>query len=293
MLKEALYVAEYVMGVDTAGNELTVFPDDTFLVSYPKSGNTWIRFLIGNLAYEDGVDFTNINHRVPDPNALSKRSLKRLPRPRILKSHVTFDPRYPRVICVVRDPRDVALSKYHFDIKTGAIAEDFPIESYVSRYVSGVASPEYGSWGENVGSWLAAKRNSKKFQGENFLLLRYEDMIDDPAVELSRVARFLGINASSERIAKAIERSSADRMRKLERAQAHLWSSTRKTRQDKAFVRSAKAGSWTTELPDAGVREIESTWGALMKELGYELRFENAKQVEPGFRYGLEAQTRP
>ena len=56
MLKEALYVAEYVMGVDTAGNELTVFPDDTFLVSYPKSGNTWIRFLIGNLAYEDGVD---------------------------------------------------------------------------------------------------------------------------------------------------------------------------------------------------------------------------------------------
>jgi hypothetical protein len=276
--------------LDTARNQLTVFPDDTFIVSYPKSGNTWTRFLIGNLVYEDGVDFSNINQRVPDPEAVSKRFLKRLPRPRVLKSHQPFDPRYERVICIVRDPRDVALSKYHFDIKIGEIKEDLPIERYLANFVSGQVTREYGSWGENVGSWLAASRNSKKFQDGNFLLVRYEDMIDDAEAELFRVARFLGIERTSERIATAVVRSSADRMRKLEKSQGLMWSSTRKTRQDKPFVRAAKAGGWRTELPDACVHEIESAWGPLMKELGYELRFEKTSPPQRHFRDNLKAQ---
>jgi hypothetical protein len=50
-----------------------------------------------------------------------------------------------------------------------------------------------------------------------------------------------------------------------------LWSSTRETRQDKPFVRAAKAGGWKNELPEASVAEIEGAWGGLMREIGYEL----------------------
>ena len=276
MLKEVAYAAQYLFGFDKAQNNLTVFGDDTFIVSYPKSGNTWTRFLIGNLVYEDGVDFSNINRRVPDPQVLSKRFLKSLPRPRVLKTHHPFDPRYPRVICIVRDPRDVALSKYHFDIKTRIVEEDCPIDRYVSHFVSGEASPEFGSWGENVGSWIAAKQNSRKFRAGNFLLVRYEDMIADPDAELTRIAHFLNIECSQERIRRAVERSSADQMRKLEQSQSHLWSSTRNTDQSKPFVRAAKSGNWITEMPASCVREIESCWGMLMKELGYELASEKS-----------------
>jgi hypothetical protein len=290
MLNQAKYLMQYMLGLDTARNQLTVFPDDTFIVSYPKSGNTWTRFLIGNLVYEDGVDFANINERVPDPEALSKRFLKRLPRPRVLKSHQPFDPRYERVICIVRDPRDVALSKYHFDVKTGEIKENFPIQQYIASFLTGKVTREYGSWGENVGSWLAASRNSKKFQDGNFLLVRYEDMIDDAEGELFRVARFLHIEPTPGRIANAVARSSADAMRRLEKVQSHKWSSTRKTRQDKPFVRAAKAGGWTTELPEACAREIESAWGSLMKELGYELGFDKANGSERNLRDNLKAQ---
>ena len=60
-------------------------------------------------------------------------------------------------------------------------------------------------------------------------------------------------------------------MRELEQKQSHLWSSTRETREDKPFVRSAKAGDWKEELPEASVAEIESAWGQLMRALGYEL----------------------
>src|ERR1700730_13661355 len=128
MIREFLYVIKYVLSFDKAGNSLTVFPDDTFIVSYPKSGNTWTRFLIGNLMYPDAVDFSNINRLVADPEDLSKRDLKGLRRPRILKTHQPFDPRYKKVICIVRDPRDVVLSEYHFDIKRRAIDEEFPME---------------------------------------------------------------------------------------------------------------------------------------------------------------------
>ena len=34
-------------GRQIAGRGLTIFPDDIFLVSYPRSGNTWARFLLG------------------------------------------------------------------------------------------------------------------------------------------------------------------------------------------------------------------------------------------------------
>ena len=60
-------------------------------------------------------------------------------------------------------------------------------------------------------------------------------------------------------------------MRELEKKQGHLWSSTKRTRQDKPFVRAAKAGGWKNELSEASVAEIESAWGGLMRELGYEL----------------------
>jgi hypothetical protein len=60
-------------------------------------------------------------------------------------------------------------------------------------------------------------------------------------------------------------------MRELEKKQAHLWSSTRETRKDKPFVRSAKSGGWKAELSESSIAEIESAWGGLMRELGYEL----------------------
>jgi Sulfotransferase domain len=89
--------------------------------------------------------------------------------------------------------------------------------------------------------------------------------------ELSKLASFLGINIDPLLLVQAAERSSADKMRRLENAQARLWCSTKNTRQDVPFVRSAKVGGWRSELPESSVAELEAAWGHLMTWLGYEL----------------------
>ena len=266
MFRRAMAGAKYVLGLQRPGRNLAVFPDDVFIVSYPKSGNTWTRFLIANLVYpQESASFANINRLIPDPEALSKRELNRLPRPRYIKSHQYFDPRYRKIVYVVRDPRDVALSQYHFHRKRKLVQDGDPVETFVTRFVAGHTSP-YGSWAENVAGWLATRHGHP-----GFLLLRYEDMIGNTAQELAKVALFLGIQPDPEWLQECADRSSADQMRKLERLQAHLWSSTRDTRQDVPFIREAKPGGWKSELPEASVAQIEQAWGPIMHFLGYEL----------------------
>ena len=261
-------VLKYLMGTDIADRNVAVHPDDTFIVSYPRSGNTWTRFLIANLLHpEVEVGFANIDSFVPDTAALSSRALKRTPRPRVLKSHQYFDHRYPKVIYVVRDPRDVALSYYQFHLKYGFIHDGHPMEQFVADFVGGrLVSADWGTWSENVASWLYTRGD-----GPTFLLARYEDLKQNTARELSRIARFLGVDARPELLSKVIERSSAQRMRELEAKDQDQWLGTRKHRKDIPFVGEASAGGWEQKLPPESTALIEATWGQLMITLGYKL----------------------
>jgi Sulfotransferase domain len=161
VVQELVYVAKYLLGRDVAGRNLTVFPDDTFIVSYPRSGNTWTRFLVANLLHPgEAVTFGNIERLIPDIHAQSKKFLKSVPRPRVIKSHEYFDPRYPRVIYIVRDPRDVVVSSYHFHRKQRQIKEGYPLESYVRDFVAGSVFRTYPSWGKNTSSWIELPRTA-------------------------------------------------------------------------------------------------------------------------------------
>ncbi|HEV2698548.1 MAG TPA: sulfotransferase domain-containing protein, partial [Terriglobales bacterium] len=269
------YVLKYALGKDIAGRNLAVYPDDTFIVSYPRSGNTWTRFLIANLLYpEQAATFTNIERLVPDAEAQSNRMLKTIPRPRCIKSHEYFDHRYRQVIYIVRDPRDVALSYYNFVRKYRHIEDGYPLDRYVDDFVSGrLSSADWGTWGENVGTWITARAKDPKF-----LLLRYEDMLENPARDLARIAEFFSIEADAARLANVIERSSAQRMRELEQKQGDQWVSTKNRRKDIPFVGTASWGGWRTKMSTTSVARIESEWGALMQFLNYELVTEEGQQ---------------
>jgi hypothetical protein len=247
--------------------DITIFPDDVFLTSYPRSGNTWTRFLVGNLVYQtEPVTFLTVERLVPDMYKSSDRALRNLARPRILKSHECFDPRYKKVIYIVRDPRDVAVSNYHWELKLRSVRDGFPIEDFVPRWMEPQFWPRIGSWGDHVTSWLSTRQGNK-----GFLLLRYEDLKKDPQRALAQVAEFLGIEPSVERLNRAVDLSSAENMRKLEKQESAQWVATTLTRQDKPFVRNATSGGWKAVLPEQTVAYIEKHWGHLMRNLGYEL----------------------
>lgn len=258
------------LGLDIAGHTLAVRPDDTFVVSYPRSGNTWTRFLIANLLYpEQPATFLNIGRLVPDAEVQSSRYMRGIPSPRMIKSHTYFDPRYPRVIYIVRDPRDVAPSEYDLLRKYRRIDDSYPLERFVEDFVAGtgsLASAGWGTWGENVASWALA-RGARP----GFLLLRYEDLKASPKQELGRIAAFLGINPSPERLQTALDRSSADRMREMEKTQDKHWGSTqnKNKRSDIPFVRTASVGGWTARLGAESIAKIEAAWGHIMALLGY------------------------
>jgi len=268
------FVAAYLLGTDIAGRNLAVFPDDTFIVSYPRSGNTWTRFLVADLIYpEEPVTFRNIERVIPDIHAHSSRALKRVPRPRFLKSHEYFDPRYQKVVYLVRDPRDVVISLYHFRRKSRIIDDGYPIEKYVERFLKGDMD---ASWGEHVGSWLGTRK-----EDSGFLRVRYEDLLQDTSQQLGRIAAFLGLDASPDRLARAIERSGADHLRKLEKVESDHWVTTRGRRKDIPFVGTAKSGGWRSTLPRISAELIESAWGGLMENLGYNASDQPCTATQP------------
>jgi hypothetical protein len=257
--------------------DITIFPDDIFVTSYPRSGNTWTRFLIGNLVHaEEPVTFLNLERLAADMYKHSDRYLRNLPRPRILKSHEVFDPRYKKIIYIVRDPRDVAVSNYFWEIKIGSFNDQLPIQDFLPHWIEGNVWDRLGNWGDHVTSWMSTRGDRS-----SFLLLRYEDLIANPAHELAKVAHLLGIDPTPERLARAAELSSADRMRQLEEQQGKKWVQTRYTRQDKPFVRKASSGGWRSVLPPQSVAQIEAAWGHVMISVGYQLSSEMASKAGP------------
>ena len=129
-------------------------------MAYFVTGGTGFigRFLVANLMHpEPPVTFANLETIIPDASALSSRQFKRVPRPRLIKTHEYFEPRYRNVIYLVRDPRDVVVSLYNFRRKYRAVDDSYPIERYVAeRYLTGDLDVP---WGEHVGSWLGTRMN--------------------------------------------------------------------------------------------------------------------------------------
>jgi hypothetical protein len=89
MLKHLIAGIKRGLRLHHPGRSLLILPDDIFLVSFPKSGNTWTRFLLGNLTHpEQPATFANIRRLIPDPSGTTKKDFDLMPRPRIIKSRL-------------------------------------------------------------------------------------------------------------------------------------------------------------------------------------------------------------
>jgi hypothetical protein len=234
--------------------------DDLYLVEYPKSGVTWLSYLMANsglvLARQSRrATFFNINEFVADIHFE-----RRLAPPRhdgfgfrIIKSHAAYTPQYKRIFYLVRDPRAVMASYFNFatalDIWKGSL-EEF------------ARSPEFGisAWVAHVDGWL-----SNIDAGLAFAMIRYEDLLADTAKELRRLYTLLGVQIDDADIQAVITQSSIERMREDEALSnaGHL------RLKSFNFVRKGDTGGTRVLIPDSTNAYIEAHAGVIMRRLGY------------------------
>jgi hypothetical protein len=158
---------------------------------------------------------------------------------------------------MVRDPRDVAVSYYHY--RKWLNEYNGTLSRFVRLFVDGNVDT-YGSWGDHVRSW-------RMHEHDCVLFLRFEDLVSDTQDALTRAATFLQIKATPTAVRNAVAHNAAAKMRAKERS-AHSAFAAR-TDPRRSFVRSAQAGGWRVELAEDDAASIATAFEAPMRRLGY------------------------
>jgi len=232
------------------------------LVSYPKSGSTWVRFVLGNYLSGNQCDFHNVDEWVPDVHAVGD-AVGGTTGLRLQKSHFPKAGAMGPVVYLVRDGRDVAVSYYKHQLKNRVIRDDYGFDRFLDDFNKGAVFPGI-SWNDHVMSWCADDAGP-------LLIIRYEDLLTDAGKQISCIMRFCGLEVDEVRLASAIEASSFEAMRELEKKQHDSAKHLSGTRADIRHVREGKAGTWRDYFGDDALDEFMRTQRVAMSLLGYDL----------------------
>ena len=243
---------------------------DIVVVSFGKSGRTWLRVMISHLF--------RVMYGLPDNAVLSFDNFHNLNRkvPKIFFTHDNyikdftgdFESKQPfydkRVVLLARDPRDVAVSQFFqwkFRIKPSKVAiNNYPprgSEIGVFDFVTGDNGGSIKAVCDYLNLWA---REAGKV--ENFYLLRYEDLRAEPKSELRRLLDFMQVDADDEHVDAAVEYSSYENMKKMESRQQFRLAGGRmmprdKDNPDSYKVRRAKVGGYRDYFTDEEVAAID------------------------------------
>ncbi|MDM8553376.1 sulfotransferase domain-containing protein [Desulfococcaceae bacterium HSG7] len=236
-----------------------IFPDDIFLVSYPRSGNTWVRTIIANYLTEKSSDQYMLSEVFPEIPK-DRQLCNFIHRPRFIKSHEPFLQGYPQVIYLVRDCRDVLVSLYHFQLRYQSISTKLGLDAFIYEYLDG-KHHKFGDWGEHVRSWTQSRQSG-------MLLIRYEDLLKETEREITRIIIYAGLTPDPERIVTAVANATFDKMKKNSE-QRTLYSTLGERDMRIPFVRVGSEGQWRKELTTETSNKILEKYRNYMTLLGY------------------------
>jgi hypothetical protein len=269
--------------------------DIVWLASYPRSGNTWVRFLLDAYFFSPAQHLNDLSrlsmeldwwlgvareHGLPASwiAHAGRAYQQRRPRPPgfpdhlFIKTHFPRGPAHPLVertraaVYLVRDPRDVLLSGLNFsELSTGQTVTD--PRAYARHFAERGGDDAwlltgYGPWEAHAQSWL---------EGADFpvLSVRYEDLKADPAPQFVRILEFLGVPVDAARVEQTVARTSFERLRSLEVASRATTEIAGMVRSDRFFFHKGLSGQSLAHLGEDVEREFLERFGPARARYGY------------------------
>jgi alcohol sulfotransferase len=253
---------------------------DIVIVSFGKSGRTWLRVMMSHLF--------RVMYQLPENAILGFDNFHNLNKsvPKIFFTHDNyikdftgdFDTKKPfydkRVILLARDPRDVAVSQFFqwkFRVKPTKVA----INNYPPRG-SDISLYDFVT-GDNGGSMEAVSNYLNLWAREadkldNFLLVRYEDLRKAPHDQLRRMLDFMRVDATESQVNAAVDYSSYENMKKMESKQQFRLAGGRmmprdKDNPDSYKVRRAKVGGYRDYFNDEEVAAVDKHLAESLHEM--------------------------
>ena len=195
---------------------------DVFACVYFKSGTNWLMQILVQVVHHGAVEFEHIHDIVPWPDSpdptyavalTDETAWRNSPTGlRVIKTHLDV-PRVPfsaeaRYVCVMRDPKDVCVSAYHFLRAEGMGPMTPSVENFLTFFLS--PNFPFRPWAEYLdGYWRMRDR-------EYVLFLTYEEMKKDLEGTVRKIAAFLKVPLSEEEVDAVVRHSSFDHMKQIE-----------------------------------------------------------------------------
>lgn len=270
-----------------------------WLASYPKSGNTWFRVFLSNLRSEKAAPI-DINEIQTDGIFSSKAIFEKatgieachlaskeadLLRPEVfryyssrfddllfIKAHDAYtflptgDPLFPTdvsygAIYFVRNPLDVAVSwAFHNGNAVGNADKSINTRTIISKnrgYQSQMPQ-KILTWQEHILSW----QNQSNIP---ILILRYEDMKQEPLATFKKAVEFLGWDNSDAEILEALEKSSFQKLKTQELQNRFIESKPKQG----IFFRSGIVGDWENHLNEKQTDNIKKLNALVLNSFNY------------------------
>ncbi|CAD7704407.1 unnamed protein product, partial [Ostreobium quekettii] len=201
-------------GLDTEEGRMKAFQfkprtDDVFIVTCAKAGTTWMQQIVHGLRTGGSMDFDEISLVIPHIElahdaGYTDLDAEQVALPRVYKTHFWYDhtPKGARYIYVVRDPKDMSLSFFHFMqswfFEPGEVSLLEFLEEFVLARGKPVSVMQNASFWDNIASWWPHRLDP------NVLWLHYEDLKQDLPACVKLVAEFIGKGAEDEDLQKLV-----------------------------------------------------------------------------------------
>jgi len=233
---------------------------DVFLASYPRSGNTMLRFMLAEALTGDSSSFDHIQRIIPEIG-VHGRALAVAPcGGRLIKTHEPYRPEYKRAIYIYRDVRDVMLSSFARESALDVL-HIRTLEDYVLPFMRGKMT-RFGSWQAHLDSFL----NSPLARNGDLLIVRFEDMRQNLEGTVARCLEFLGKEVDWSVMRAAVRNNSLENMRAKEDKAKTL---PKSPGEEGRWIGKGSVQGWRQKLTREQLEMVEDFAGDMLTRLGY------------------------